>query len=85
MRYFAKATTPHRLCGNKIRPPLTTISKAICFCPETIAYGGLMAGFMPVSRRSYIGFISVLWKIGSYAGLTVVLFWSHGGFMAVLW
>jgi len=39
MRCLAKATTPRRLCGIKIRTPVHYISKAICSCPETIADG----------------------------------------------
>lgn len=42
MRYFAKATTPRRLCGIKIRTPVHYVSKAIYFCPETIADGSSM-------------------------------------------
>lgn len=39
---LAKATAPFRLCGDKIRTPVDYVSKAICFCPETIIDGGFV-------------------------------------------
>lgn len=38
----AKATAPFRLCGDKIRTPVDYVSKAICFCLETIIDGGFV-------------------------------------------
>lgn len=38
----AKATAPFRLCGDKIRTPVDYVSKAICFCLETIIDGGFL-------------------------------------------
>ena len=39
---LAKATAPFRLCGDKIRTPVDSVSKAICFCLETIIDGGFV-------------------------------------------
>lgn len=63
---LAKATAPFRLCGDKIRTPVDYVSKAICFCPETIIDGGsteILDCYMDVINtvfRLFGGYLSVI-------------------------
>jgi len=85
MRYIAKATTPRRLCGNKIRPPSATISQANLLLPRNHSlrrsYGWSYAGLTAVLYWSYFSLMEneVLWQ--SCGGLTPVSWRFYSGFM----